>query len=73
MPVCKELEAVLHDLMGTDDEIVIVLLKEFGHDLPAKQHSAAHTHTAAVSQRVCGALHVLSGESPGRLTSSPKV
>ena len=45
MPVCKELEAVLHDLMGTDDEIVIVLLKEFGHDLPAKQHSAAHTHT----------------------------
>ena len=54
MPVCKELEAVLHDLVGTDDEIVIVLLKEFGHDLPAKQHSAAHR--TAVSQRVCGAL-----------------
>ena len=53
MPVCKELEAVLHDLVGTDDEIVIVLLKEFGHDLPAKQHSAAHTHTGQRSVREC--------------------
>ena len=54
MPVCKELEAVLHDLVGTDDEIVIVLLKEFGHDLPAKQHSAAHTHSSGQSESVWG-------------------
>ena len=54
MPICKELEAVLHDLVGTDDEIVIVLLKEFGHYLPAKQHSAAHTQDSGQSESVWG-------------------